>query len=291
MSKSDLPFDGAISEFYKSGAPKSIRDVVARANKRDILSASFPYDKSMKKDKYEDELATLQGELMRMQHWIETSGQRVVIIFEGRDTAGKGGAISRMTQAMNPRVARVEALPKPTEREASQWYFQRYVARLPAAGEMVLFDRSWYNRGVVEHVFGFCSSKERANFFAQVTQFEAMLVQDGVRLIKFWLNIGQAEQMRRMLARESDPMKQWKLSSIDVKGLKKWDAYSEAISETFARSHTQVAPWTVIRAEDKFRSRLNVLRSVLGKMEYDNKGKIAPVDPLICGGPEIWEPN
>jgi polyphosphate kinase 2 len=183
----------------------------------------------------------------------------------------------------------VVALSKPTEREAGEWYFQRYVDHLPTAGELVLFDRSWYNRAVVEHVFGFCTPKQREHFFRQVPEFEDMLVDEGIVLHKLWLNVGRAEQLRRFLAREKDPLKQWKLSWIDVEGLKKWDSYTAAIAETFERTHTEHAPWTIIRSDDKKRARLAAIRSVLHGLDYAGKGKIADPDPTICGGPDIWD--
>ena len=222
---------------------------------------------------------------------MQESGERIVIVFEGRDAAGKGGTIKRFRENLNPRSARVVALPKPTETERGQWYFQRYVDHLPTAGEMAFFDRSWYNRGVVEKVFGFCSDAERERFFHQVIPFEAALVDDGIRLFKFWLNVGRAEQLRRFLDRESDPLKQWKLSRIDVEGLRKWDAYTAAIQETLERTHIATAPWTVLRSDDKRRARLNAIRSVLHTIDYARKDekKIGKIDRQICGGPDIWD--
>jgi len=184
----------------------------------------------------------------------------------------------------------VVALPKPTETEQTQWYFQRYIDHLPAGGEIVFYDRSWYNRGVVEHVFGFCTDEQRAHFFAQVPDFERMLVDEGIYLFKFWLNVGRAEQLRRFRDREQSPLKHWKLSWIDVEGLKKWDAYSSAIGETLERSHTDHAPWTVIRSDDKRRARLAAIRSVLSKIDYAHKDTkaLGEIDTAICGGPDIW---
>lgn len=285
-----VPFDGAITDFYKNKAPKHVREAVKDGSKRDILSDSYPYDRWVAKDAYQDDLKILQVELVKLQHWLIESGRRMVLVFEGRDTAGKGGAIRRLTGPLNPRIARIEALPKPTDRQQTQWYFQRYIERLPAAGEMVVFDRSWYNRGVVEHVFGFCTPEQREVFFRQVRHFETMLAQDGIHMVKFWLNIGQAEQLRRMLARESDVLKQWKLSNIDVQGLSKWQEYSTAIHETLTRSHHDDAPWTVIRAEDKYRTRLAVIRHVLGDIPYPGRAEKLDqgLDPSICGGPDMW---
>lgn len=286
----DLPFDGAISAYFENDAPKNIRAAIKRADKDDILSTSYPHSEELSKKPYEKDLAKLQIELVKMQAWAKESGARIAMVFEGRDGAGKGGTISRLRANLNPRGARVVALPKPSETEATQWYFQRYVSHLPAAGEITFFDRSWYNRAVVEKVFGFCSDEERRHFFQQVNPFEEMIVDEGIHLFKFWLNVGRAEQLRRMLARENDPLKQWKISRIDVEGLAKWDAYSEAIEETLDRTHTKDAPWTVVRSDDKKRARLNVIRTVLNGLDYarKNKAAIGDIDTKICGGPDIW---
>jgi polyphosphate kinase len=284
------PFDGAVSRFLAEEVPAAIRSAIDEGGKRDILDPSYPYDRWIKKSDYEAEMAPLQIELAKCQRWLKDSGARLAVLFEGRDGAGKGGAISRITQNLNPRGARVVALPAPTERERSQWYFQRYVEHLPAAGEMTLFDRSWYNRGVVEKVFGFCTPEERARFFEQVPDFEAMVVAEGIVLVKLWFNIGRAEQLRRLLRREGDPLRQWKLSRIDIDGLGRWDAYSEAIRETFQASHTTVAPWTVIRSDDKYRARLMAIRAILDRLDYTAKDSsvVGRLDSKICGGPEIW---
>lgn len=283
------PFDGAITKFHDEDAPKGIRDAIAKAGKREILSDSYPYDKEMAKDDYEDAIADLQLELVKLQSDVKDTGKRIVIVFEGRDAAGKGGTIKRFRENLNPRVARVVALSKPSDREAGEWYFQRYVSRLPTKGEIVLFDRSWYNRGVVEHVFDFCTPKQRQHFFRQVPDFEKMLLDDGVILKKIWLNVGRAEQLRRFMKRERDPLKQWKLSWIDVEGLKKWDAYTDAIRETFEASHTNHAPWTIVRSDDKKRARLAAIRSVLHDLDYAQKGKVAAPDSSICGGLDVWD--
>ncbi|MGF6860397.1 polyphosphate kinase 2 [Rhodobacteraceae bacterium MBR-64] len=285
-----LPFDGAISRYVTKEAPKHLRDALRKADKNDMLSESFPYRTAMNKGDYEDAMERLQIELVKYQAHLRDCGARVVVVFEGRDASGKGGTIGRLRENINPRGAPVVALPKPSDTEATQWYFQRYIARMPAAGEMVIFDRSWYNRGVVEPVFGFCTLEQRAKFFRQVPRFEAMLVEDGIRLVKIWLNVGRAEQMRRFLDREKDPLKHWKLSRIDVDGLPLWDAYTDAIRETLLISHTQAAPWTVIRADDKRRARLAAIRAVLGTADYPGRDAqaVGAPDPLICGGPEIW---
>jgi polyphosphate kinase len=286
----DLPFDGAISAYFENDAPKAIRDELRRADKDEILGDSYPHSERLSRKTYEKDYEKLQIELVKLQSWVRDSGTRIAMVFEGRDAAGKGGTISRLRDNLNPRAARVVALSKPTETEQGQWYFQRYVQHLPTAGEMVFFDRSWYNRGVVEPVFGFCTTAEREAFFAQVGPFERLLVEDGIHLFKFWLTVGRAEQLRRMLAREGDPLKQWKLSSIDVQGLAKWDAYSEAIADTLDRSHTHHAPWTVIRADDKRRARLTAMRVLLSSFDYPQKDAkaIGEIDRRICGGPEIW---
>jgi polyphosphate kinase 2 len=287
----DLPFDGAISAFHKNDAPKEVREAIARADKDDILDPGYPYSEEMSKKPYEKELEKLQTELAKLQAWAKESGARVVVVFEGRDAAGKGGTIKRFREYLNPRWARVVALSKPTEAEQGQWYFQRYIDHLPTAGEMVFFDRSWYNRGVVEKVFGSCTDTQREHFFAQVPDFEKMLVDEGILLFKFWLTVGRAEQLRRFLQREGDPLKQWKLSWIDVEGLKKWDAYSDAIRETLDRSHTAHAPWTVIRSDDKKRARLEAIRHVLDRVDYDRKitKAVGKPDAKVVGGPDLWD--
>ncbi|TDL83666.1 polyphosphate kinase 2 [Palleronia sediminis] len=284
-----LPFDGAISRFHDN-APPEIRDAISGARKNHIVTPEFPYETRMDKGEYEDTLGALQNQLVRLQADVRATGKRVVVVFEGRDAAGKGGTIKRFRENMNPRVVRTVALSAPTERERGQWYFQRYVAHLPTAGEIVLFDRSWYNRAVVEKVFGFCSDAERARFFAQVLPFERMLQDDGIELVKIWLTVGRAEQLRRFLDREKDPLKQWKLSSIDVEGLSLWDDYTEAIAETFEATHTPDTPWTVIRSDDKRRARIAAIRAVVATLDFagkDDAVSTAP-DPLIAGGPDIW---
>lgn len=285
-----LPFDGAISRFYESEAPQDVREAIARADKDDILDPAYPHDTEMRGKHYDAEMDALQIELVKLQAWVRDTGARVAVVFEGRDAAGKGGTIKRIRENLNPRLARVVALPKPSEREAREWYFQRYISQLPAGGEIVLFDRSWYNRAVVEHVFGFCTPEEREKFFRQLPSFEQMLADEGIHLVKLWLNVGRAEQLRRFLKREADPLKQWKLSRIDVEGLKLWDAYSDAIAETFERSHFDYAPWTVIRSDDKKRARLAAIRTVLSGLDYAGKDRAAAhaPDPDIAGGPSIW---
>lgn len=287
------PFDGAISTYFEKDAPKKIRDAIKRAEKGDILAEGFPYGERMPRKAYEKAMSALQIELVKLQAWAKDSGARVAVVFEGRDASGKGGTIKRFRENLNPRVARVVALGKPTDKEATQWYFQRYIQHLPAAGEIVLFDRSWYNRGVVEKVFDFCTDDQREHFFIQVPDFEKMLVDEGIILVKLWLNVGRGEQLRRFLARENDRLKQWKLSWIDVEGLNRWDAYTAAIGETLERSHTDVAPWTVVRSDDKRRARINAIRSVLAGIDYANKDvdALGEIDRLIAGGPDLWRAN
>jgi len=286
----ELPFDGGISRFYRDAAPDSVKATISAAGKKAILNPEYPYKKKMGGSDYEAEMAALQVELVRLQAWARDKGERIVIVFEGRDAAGKGGTIKRFRENLNPRGARVVALSKPSETEATQWYFQRYIDQMPSAGEIVLFDRSWYNRGVVEHVFGFCTPEQREKWFAQVDAFEKLLVDDGIKLFKIWLNVGQATQLRRFLDRESDPLKQWKLSWIDVEGLGKWDAYTSAINETLGRTNSDHAPWTIVRSDDKLRARLNAVRSVLTQLDYDgrNDAQLGQVDPKIAGGVELW---
>ncbi len=283
-----LPFDGAISAFYESDAPQQVRAAIAEGGKKDILDPSYPYDRWMKKSEYEEVMSRLQLELVKLQADVKETGKRVVMLFEGRDAAGKGGAIKRIRENLNPRGARVVALSKPTETEQGQWYFQRYVDHLPTAGEITVFDRSWYNRGVVEHVFGFCTPEERQKFFHQAPEFEDMIANEGIVFAKLWLNVGRAEQLRRFLAREQNPLKQWKLSWIDVEGLKRWDAYTDAIAETFEKTHTAQAPWTVIRADDKYRARIAAIQVLLCAVDYAGKIDMGDPDPKICGGPDIW---
>ena len=287
----NLPFDGAISRYFRNDAPEDIRRAIEKADKDDVLSRGYPYREKLRKQDYEDHLAALQIQLVRMQNDLRATGKRLVVVFEGRDGAGKGGTIGVVCQNLNPRFATVVALPKPTEREAAQWYFQRYADWLPASGEIVLFDRSWYNRGIVEPVFGFCTPGQREHFFRQQPYFEGVLVDEGIVFLKFWFSVGRAEQLKRMLDRESDPLKQWKLSRIDVDGLQKWDAYTSAIHETLGRTHSPRTPWTVIRSDDKPRARIAAIQSILLALDYQGKDDkiIGKPDPLICGGLDMLD--
>jgi polyphosphate kinase 2 len=252
----------------------------------------YPYKNLMRRKAYEAQKYRLQVELLKLQAWVKESGERVVIVFEGRDAAGKGGTIKRFMEHLNPRGARVVALEKPTEVEAGQWYFQRYVQHLPTAGEIVLFDRSWYNRAGVERVMGFCTDDEHAEFLRQAPEFETNLARSGIRLVKFWFSVSREEQRRRFRERERHPLKQWKLSPIDLASLDKWDAYSEAKETMFRTTDTDDAPWTVIKSDCKKRARLNALRYVLHTMPYTDKDpdRIGLLDPLIVGrASDIYE--
>ena len=287
----ELPLVGQISRYLAKKAPKDIRKTIKEAGRDEILDPAYPYRRELKKDDYKDRMEQLQLQLVRMMHDVQASGKRVVVLFEGRDAAGKGGTIERIRENLNPRSAYIVALPKPTGRETGQWYFQRYVDWLPAAGEIALFDRSWYNRGVVERVFDFCTDDQRNGFFRQLPGFEQTLVDDGIVLVKLWLNVGRAEQLQRFLDRESDPLKQWKLSDIDVEGLAKWDEYTVAITETLSLSHSPIAPWTVIRSDDKRRARIAAIQTVLNAVDYAGKDAeaIGEIDPEIAGGPEMLD--
>lgn len=286
---SDLPFDGAITRYFRKGAPKPIRKAIEAAGKDDLITPGYPYAAEMKRKEYDATMDGLQRQLVRLQADIKASGKRVIVLFEGRDAAGKGGTIDVMRENLNPRVCNVVALSKPSDREAASWYFQRYVDWLPAAGEMAMFDRSWYNRAMVEHVFGFCTPAQRETFFRQLPEFEHMLVDEGFTLVKLWLEVGRAEQLRRFLAREQDPLKQWKLSPIDIDGLGKWDDYCTAIDETMERTHFDFAPWTVILSDDKKRARIAAIQTVLRAVDFHGKDDalIGQPDPAICGGPDL----
>lgn len=278
---------GEIETYIRKHAPKELRDAVLKHPKK-TLDPAYPYDKALSGKAYEAEIGKLHIELVKLQAWVRKTGARVAIVFEGRDAAGKGGTIKRFREHMNPRAARVAALPTPSDYERGQWYFQRYIQHLPGPGELVFFDRSWYNRAVVERVFGFSTDAERELFYHQVPEFEDMLVNDGILLFKLWLTVGRAEQMRRFLDRERDPLKQWKLSPIDFQSLDRWKDYSLAIEEMFARTNFAYAPWTVIRADDKKRARIAAIRSVLSAIPYDKRSgnAAAPPDPAICGPAE-----
>lgn len=254
-----------------------------------LASGGYPYDEPIKDKAYEAELEALQIELVKLQRHVGEAGRRVVLLFEGRDAAGKGGSIFVFRQYLNPRYARAVALPKPTDAERGQWYFQRYIAELPTAGEMVLFDRSWYNRAGVEPVMGFCTPAEHRSFLQAVPRFEKALVEDGIVLFKFWLSIGRAMQFKRFHERRHNPLKIWKLSPIDYAALHKWAEYTRARDEMFAAAHSEAAPWCVVRSNDKRRARLNIIRRVLSTVDYPGKDRnvVREPDPLILNGPAL----
>ena len=251
----------------------------------DTWRENYPYDERMTRAEYDLEKRLLQIELLKLQMWTKETGRRHVIVFEGRDAAGKGGTIKRFMEHLNPRGASVVALEKPSVRESTEWYFQRYIAHLPAAGEIVMFDRSWYNRAGVERVMGFCTDEQHAQFVRQAPLFEQMLVDEGISLTKFWFSVSQHEQRTRFAIRQVDPVRQWKLSPMDLASLDKWDAYTAAKEENFRATDTDVAPWTVVKSNDKKRARINAMRFVLNKFDYANKDPeiVGETDPLLVG--------
>lgn len=273
-------------------SPAKTQEPAAIDRKTLFQQGIYPYTRKLKRADYEAQKYDLQIELLKMQNWVRETGQRIVILFEGRDAAGKGGTIKRMMEHLNPRGARVVALEKPDEREKGQWYFQRYIQHLPTAGEITLFDRSWYNRAGVERVMGFCSPHDYLEFMRQTPEFERMLTRSGIRLYKLWFSVSRAEQLRRFKSREHDPLKQWKLSPIDLASLDKWNDYTEAKEAMFFHTNTADCPWTVIKSDDKKRARINAIRFILEKLPYTNKNPqiaCAP-DPLIVGqAGELYE--
>ena len=268
-----------------NGVPEHIVEKVSTSKKKQIIGPQYPYETKMDTEQYEKEKAELQVELLKLQKWVGDTGQRIVMIFEGRDAGGKGGTIKRFMEHMNPRQAHVIALTVPSIREQGQWYFQRYVATLPTKGEMALYDRSWYNRGVVEPVMGFCTPEQHKLFLKQAPVFEKMLTDDGIILYKFWFSVSREEQFRRFKSRETDKLKQWKLSPVDQDGLKRWDEFTEAKNKMFEKTDVDWAPWTVIRSDGKKRARLNCMRYVLDSLPYEGKDKkiAVPPDPQIVG--------
>jgi|TARA_B110000196_G_scaffold180352_1_gene154675 polyphosphate kinase 2 len=267
---------------------KIIFDLNAK-NKRIPWNAdgSYPYEKKMDVLDYEQQKHELQIELLKMQNWVKETKQRVVIIFEGRDAAGKGGTIKRFMEHLNPRGAHVIALEKPNARERNQWYFQRYIQHLPSKGEIILFDRSWYNRAGVEKVMGFCSDQEYLEFLRQTPDLERMLVNSGIIVFKYWFSASRTEQFNRFKSRQKDPLKQWKLSPIDMASLERWDDYSKAKDNMMFHTHTNDAPWTIIRSDDKKRGRINCMRHFLSTLDYPGKDDrvVGSPDPLIVGSP------
>jgi polyphosphate kinase 2 len=258
-------------------SPEQIKDL--------FRNGTYPYKTKIRKSSYEKHKEELQVELLKVQSWVKETGQRIVVIFEGRDAAGKGGTIKRFMEHLNPRAARVVALEKPTDHERGQWYFQRYVKHLPTEGEMVFFDRSWYNRAGVERVMGFCDSLEYLEFMRQVPDLERMLVRSGIRFFKFWFSVTHEEQDRRFNARSGDPLKQWKLSPIDQESQGKWNEYTEAKEAMFFYTDTADSPWTIIKSDDKKRARLNCMQHFLSELDYPGKNRhvVRGPDPLIVG--------
>ena len=253
----------------------------------DTWRQDYPYEERMEREEYDHLKRGLQVELLKLQYWVRDTGARLVVIFEGRDAAGKGSTIKRFKEHLNPRAARVVALDVPTERERHQWYFQRYVAQLPTAGEIVLFDRSWYNRAGVEKVMGFCTEEQYELFLRQVPEYERLLIEDGIDLTKFWFSVTPGEQRTRFAIRQIDPVRQWKLSPTDIALLDKWDEYTKAKAVMFQRTDSAHAPWTVVRSNDKKRARIEAMRCLLSEIDYEDKDPevVGHPDPKIVGPP------
>ena len=288
-----FPMVELIDEQVRTTIPEElVAKVKAAKSKKDIISANYPYRKTMKESDYLEEVELLQIELVKMQAWVKEVGDRVVLIFEGRDAAGKGGTIQRFTENLNPRGARVVALAKPSDTERGQWYFQRYIENLPTKGEIVFFDRSWYNRAGVEHVMGFCTPHEYLEFMRQTPEFERMIVRSGIRFYKFWFSVSREEQLRRFLGRAQDPLKQWKLSPMDVESLGRWEAYTKAKEAMLFYTDTADAAWTIVRSDDKNRARLNAIKHVLHTIPYAGKDTdvvSAPDSHVIGSAKAIYE--
>jgi polyphosphate kinase len=258
--------------------------------KRTLISDGYPYDEKMPREEYDETLERLQIELVKLQSWLQEGGKRVLILFEGRDAAGKGGVIKAVREYMNPRTARNVALPKPTETEQGQWYYQRYIAQFPTAGEFVTFDRSWYNRAGVEPVMGFCTPEQHSHFLEETPRFEKMIVNEGIHFFKFWLDLGREMQLKRFHDRRHSPLTCWKFSPMDVAGMAKWDAYSEMRDLMLERTHTSHAPWIVVRSNDKRRARIAAIRRILTSLPYAGRdlAAIGKADPKIIGeGPDF----
>jgi len=281
----------------KPSPKKASREIVFDLNAKNGKIAwngdgRYPYKRKMNVVDYEAQKHELQIELLKMQGWVKDSRQRIVVIFEGRDAAGKGGTIKRFTEHLNPRGAKVIALEKPNARERNQWYFQRYIKHLPSKGEIILFDRSWYNRAGVERVMDFCTDDEYLEFLRQTPDFERMLVNSGIKLFKYWFSVSRVEQFRRFKSRQNDPLKHWKLSPVDLASLAKWDDYSSAKKAMMFNTDTRDAPWTVIRSDDKRRGRINCMRHFLSQLDYTGRDDdvVTQPDPLIAGSAnEIYE--
>lgn len=286
------------NEIDPSTATKEKQEIVFDLNAKNKkipwnADGSYPYPKKMDVLDYEKQKHELQIELLKMQSWVKDTKQRIVILFEGRDAAGKGGTIKRFMEHLNPRGAHVVALEKPNARERNQWYFQRYIQHLPSKGEIILFDRSWYNRAGVEKVMGFCSDQEYLEFLRQTPELERMLVNSGIIVFKYWFSASRTEQFNRFKSRQKDPLKQWKLSPIDMASLEKWDDYSKAKNDMMFYTNTNDAPWTVIRSDDKKRGRINCMRHFLSSLDYPGKdlSVVKEPDPLIAGSPEALYEN
>lgn len=274
--------------------PADLAEKIIGTPKYDIVSEHYPYDQKLSRSEYEKEKLKLQIELVKLQRTVKRKGLKIVILFEGRDAAGKGGSIKRLTEHLNPRGARVVALEKPTETERGQWYFQRYARQLPTSGEIVFFDRSWYNRAGVEKVMDFCSEQEYMEFVSQAPAFEGMLLRSSISLIKFWFSVSREEQLRRFVSRITDPLKQWKISPMDLASLSRWREYTESKESMFFFTDGPECPWRVVRSDCKKRARLNVMRYFLDSFDYKGKDEevIGKVDPKILGPAEaIYEPD
>jgi polyphosphate kinase 2 len=285
LSATGASAPGPEGETAVPGRPRSFPRIDPDAVRASFESGTYPYPRAMGSAIYEAEKLKLQAELLKVQIWAQETGQKFVILFEGRDAAGKGGTIKRFMEHLNPRYARVVALTKPSEAEKGEWFFQRYIHHLPTRGEMVFFDRSWYNRAGVERVMEFCTPSEYLEFMRQAPELERMLVRSGIRLTKFWFSVSRAEQRKRFTERETDPLKRWKLSPIDKASLDRWDQYTEAKEAMFFYTDTADAPWTIIKSDDKRRARLNAMRYFLHGLDYPEKDPeiaVAP-DPLIVG--------
>ena len=281
-SASAVEADGAPSD---SGVSNRDRDVIRRL----FETGEYPYQRKLARKPYERQKAALQVELLKVQDWVKATNQKIVVLFEGRDAAGKGGTIKRFTEHLNPRGARVVALDKPTDAERTEWFFQRYIRHLPRGGEIVLFDRSWYNRSGVERVMGFCNAREYLEFIRQAPELERMLVRSGILLFKYWFSVTREEQKRRFEAREKDALRQWKLSPVDRQSLNKWDEYTAAKEAMFFYTDTADAPWTIVKSDDKKRARLNCMRHFLAALPYTNKDaqQVGRPDPLIVASADM----
>ena len=274
IESSRIPKDPTFDNAGAIHLPTSVKNTVSGFD-----NGEYPYPRKLGRSEYETEKAALQVELLKVQHWVQETGQKFVMLFEGRDAAGKGGTIKRFTEHLNPRLARVVALNKPTDEERGQWFFQRYVKHLPTSGEIVLYDRSWYNRAGVERVMNFCAPSDYLEFMRQTPEFERMLTRSGIRLFKYWFSVTQEEQKKRFTSRETDPLKRWKLSPVDRASLDKWEDYTEAKEAMFFYTDTADAPWTIIRSNDKKRARINCMRHFLSVLDYPDKDPEVAVMP------------